>query len=70
MLYKFTARIRLTTQNGIIMLPPLLLPYGGEISYVSPTKKDHSRTSSFSFKRRPSSKKHKKETPITTTTTD
>jgi hypothetical protein len=67
--FYFTAPIRLPTQTGLIMLPPLSLPYGGQITYVNPVKNERSRSSSFSTKRRFSSKRNTERIPMMTTTT-
>ncbi|UJR10158.1 hypothetical protein I4U23_014374 [Adineta vaga] len=40
-----------TTQNGMMMLPPLSLPYGGQIASVNASGRSHSRASSMSSKR-------------------
>ncbi|CAF1064509.1 unnamed protein product [Rotaria sordida] len=50
-----SAKRSLPTQNGMMILPPLSLPFGGQITYVNPAKSDRSR-SSVSSKRRSSSK--------------
>ena len=57
--------IRYTTQTGLITLPPLSLPYGGQITYVSPAKHDHSRA----IKRRFSAKRTSQRAPMITTAT-
>jgi len=61
----FTARIRLPTQTGMMILPPLSLPYGGHITYVNPAKYNHSRSSSA--RHRSLSKQNNEQIPITTT---
>ena len=52
----------------MMILPPLSLPFGGEITCVHPTKKHDSRTSS-SAKRRSLSKQNNNEQIQTSTTT-
>lgn len=47
----------------MMILPPLALPYGGQIGYVSPTKYSHSRSSSA---RHRSLSKHTTEQTTTT----
>ncbi|CAF2387666.1 unnamed protein product [Rotaria sp. Silwood2] len=60
-----SAKRSLPTQNGMMILPPLSLPFGGQITYVNPAKSDHSR-SSLSSKRR-SASRHSNEQIQTTT---
>jgi hypothetical protein len=52
----FSVHIRSSTQHGMMMLPPLSLPYGGQIAYVNSAKSAHSRSSSATSKRRSSSR--------------
>ncbi|CAF4501710.1 unnamed protein product [Rotaria socialis] len=49
-----SAKRSLPTQNGMILLPPPTLPFGGQITHINPTKVDRSRSSvsSASSKRR------------------
>jgi hypothetical protein len=47
-----------------MILPPLSLPFGGQIAYVNPNKVDHSRTSS-SIKRRSSSRSNHEQIQTT-----
>lgn len=62
--FTFTARIRSSTRSGMMILPPLSLPYGGQIGYVHPTTRhSHSRTSSTKHR---SLSKHNNEQSTTT----
>jgi hypothetical protein len=49
-----------------MLLPPLSLPYGGQITYVNPAKVNYSR--SLAAKRRSLSKQNNEKIQITTTT--
>jgi hypothetical protein len=60
------------TQNGMMILPPLALPYGGQITYVNPTKidrvmKEKSRSSSTSKHRSSSRQNHEQIQTATAT---
>ncbi|CAF4286480.1 unnamed protein product, partial [Adineta steineri] len=56
-----------STQNGLMILPPLSLPYGGQITYVNSGKVPSSRSTSSKTKHK-SSLKHTGEQKQTTTT--
>jgi len=49
-----------------MVLPPLSLPYGGQITYVNPAKVNYSR--SLSAKRQSLSKRNDEKIQITTNT--
>ena len=63
--FYFTAHIRQPTQNGMIILPPPSLPFGGQITHINPTKVDRS----VSSKRRSTARHSNRQSQTTTSTT-
>ncbi|CAF3864693.1 unnamed protein product [Adineta steineri] len=62
-----SAKRSASTQNGLMILPPLSLPYGGQITYVNSGKVPSSRSASSKTKHK-SSLKHTGEQKQTTST--
>lgn len=53
----FTAPDRSSFQNGLIMLPPSALPFGGQVTQVEPVRVDHGISPAVTFRRQYSPKK-------------
>ncbi|CAF3856631.1 unnamed protein product [Rotaria magnacalcarata] len=60
-----SAKRLLPTRNGMMLLPPPSLPFGGQITHINPTKVDRSR-SSVSSKSRPTARYSNQQSQTTT----
>ncbi|CAF5053836.1 unnamed protein product [Rotaria magnacalcarata] len=61
----YSAKRLLPTRNGMMLLPPPSLPFGGQITHINPTKVDRSR-SSVSSKSRPTARYSNQQSQTTT----